>query len=148
MSRFAHPKLSAASTKAKGQQKAFTALRHLKCATGTPESPIWRETLSVKVKAGQAAPSPSSHERLEQSFTHGPNGQNLHHASRSELALASEYREPASKHTNISIDTCIHTYRTRTRKSVNDRRQLITEATRVHLQPSLQGWGLAGVLGM
>lgn len=94
------------------------------------------------MKAGQAdfkqaALSPSSCERLEQGFTHGPNSQNLRHASRSERAVASEYREPASKHTNISIDTCIYTYITRTRISVNDRRQLVTEAIRMRFQPSL-----------
>lgn len=85
----------------------------------------------------QAAPSRSSCERLEQGFTHGPDSHNLCHASRSEWVVASEYREPASKHTNISIDTCIYTYTTRTCISVNDRRQLITEAIRMHFQPSL-----------
>lgn len=94
------------------------------------------------MKAGQAdfkqaAPSPSSRERPEQGFTHGPNSHNLRRASRSERAVASEYREPASKHTNISIDTCIYTYTARRRISVDDRRQLVTEAGRTRFQPSL-----------
>lgn len=95
----------------------------------------------------QAAPSPSPRERLEQGFTHGPNSQNLPHASRSERAVASEYREPASKHTNISIDTCIYIYITRTRISVNDRRQLVTEAIRMRFQPSLPSGRRTGTGG-
>lgn len=84
---------------------------------------------------GQMSNKQPCHHCPEQGFTHGPDSQNLHHAVRSERAVASEYREPASKHTDISIDTCIYTYRTRT--PVNDQRQLVTEAIGMRFQPSL-----------
>lgn len=55
------------------------------------------------MEAGQADFKGAAHEQLEQVFTHGPNSQTLRYVSRSERAVASEYREPASKHTNISL---------------------------------------------
>lgn len=54
-----------------------------------------------------------------------------------EQVIASGYREPASKHTNISTDTCIYTYRTRT--CISERLQTAgTEAGR--MRP--EHWGV------